>query len=156
MQLRHPNIISLHGVCLENGNYALILEYMENKSLYALHKRDMNLPWYPNKWQIACDISAGMSYLHSMNVLHRDMKSPNILLDSTYRAKISDFGMARVKDDICSSVVSSTQNSGTIRWNAPEQLDLDNPARPSKMADIYSLGLTLWEIYSEKIPYYNK
>lgn len=151
---RHPNIVVLHGACDENGHYALILEYMPRKSLYDLHRREENLPWYPQRWQIALDVCHAISYLHSVNIIHRDMKSLNVLIDEHYRAKVSDFGMAKVKTDSSSSNQSSAPKLGTARWRAPEMISPDKPTKPNKLTDIYALGLVLWELYSQKVPFY--
>lgn len=151
---RHPNIVVLHGACDENGHYALILEFMPRKSLYDLHRREENLPWYPQRWQIALDICHAMSYLHCINIIHRDLKSLNVLIDEHFRAKVSDFGMAKVKTDSSSSNQSAAPKLGTARWRAPEMISPDKPTRPNKLTDIYALGLVLWELYSQKVPFH--
>jgi len=99
---------------------------------------------------VAIDIVSGVNYLHSRNIIHSDLKSPNILLDEKYRAKITDFGVSKIKETM-KSTVAGPGNAGTVRWQAPELWEKD--AKTEKSSDIYSLGTVLWEIYSHEIPF---
>jgi len=103
-----------------------------------------------HKYQIVKDIISGVEYLHKRNIIHADLKSPNIMLNQQYRAKITDFGVSKIKTTL-KSTVAGPGNAGTVRWQAPELGD-DN-VKTSKMTDIYSLGTVLWEVYSGEIPY---
>lgn len=83
-----PNVVRLYGVCAEIGHYAMVMEYMAKGSLYqVLHNTEEALPWNPVRWQIAIDMGKGLAYLHGQQVLHRDLKSLNVLLDEHYRTK---------------------------------------------------------------------
>jgi serine/threonine protein kinase len=110
------------------------------------------MPWFPLRWNIALDIAKGLNYLHSKNIIHQDLKSMNILIDKDWKAKISDFGLATIKSTITVSMTSLNKNKiGSIRWNAPELFK--RGTKRSKETDVYSFGMTLWEISSRKIPF---
>jgi sterile alpha motif and leucine zipper containing kinase AZK len=96
-QCQYPNIINLYGIVTETGHHALVMEYMPKGSLRGvLNDKSQELSW-ETRWLIAIDIAKGLSYLHSKNILHRDLKSLNILLGNDYHAKICDFGLAKIK-----------------------------------------------------------
>ncbi len=150
-QCQFPNIVRLYGVCTEPGHYAMVMEYLPQKSLRHRLQDEKEFLWR-QRWQIAVDMAQGLAYLHSRKILHRDLKSLNILLDANHHAKISDFGLAKVKLEINSS--SSTKNnkaSGSVRWRAPELFKRSAVATP--MTDVYSLGMILWEIVTRQLPF---
>src|SRR6185437_8723456 len=98
------------------------------------------------------DMASGLAYLHSRSILHRDVKSLNVLLDDYGKAKLTDFGLSRTKDETKSKDLLSTKQAvGTIQWMAPE-LFSRNPNYTQK-SDIYSFGMTLWELVARRIPY---
>jgi hypothetical protein len=104
-------------------------------------------PWELVK-RVSCGAARGMAYLHSGNppVLHRDLKSANLLLDESYTTKVCDFGLSRLK----AQARSMTGNCGTVQWMAPEVLanrDYD------EKADVYSYGIIVWELLSRECPY---
>jgi hypothetical protein len=90
-----------------------------------------------------------MRYLHSHRIIHRDLKSPNVLLDERLLPKIADFGLSRFVTD-CTSPAPMTGNLGTPMWMAPEIVDNRPYGFP---VDVYAFGMVLWEMYTEKIPY---
>ncbi len=99
----------------------MVMEYLPKGSLYqVLHDSKETLPWNPIRWDIAIDVGKGLSYLHSQNIVHRDLKSLNVLLDDQYRAKITDFGLAKIKLETNSTTTKTKQGMGTTRWRAPE------------------------------------
>lgn len=100
-------IIQLHGVCTEPGHYGIVMEYMPQKSLRHRLQNEKEIPWL-QRWQIAVNVAEGLAYLHGRNIVHRDLKSANILLDDHGRAKICDFGLAKVKVEINSSTAMKT------------------------------------------------
>lgn len=104
-------------------------------------------PWVLVK-RVACGAARGMTYLHSGTppVLHRDLKSANILLDDSYTAKVCDFGLSRLK----AQERSMTGNCGTVQWMAPEVLANQRYAEP---ADVYSFGTIVWEMLTGECPY---
>jgi len=94
-----------------------------------------------------------MNFLHSCSpkVLHRDLKSQNILLDSDMHAKVADFGLSKLTSDDISTM---TTNLGTVQWTAPEILQ--GEVHYSTAVDIYSYGIVMWEVSTGRIPYSDK
>ena len=123
---------------------------MVRGSLYDLLKNNSKegLPW-SIRLKIAKDICAGLAYLHDQHILHRDMKSHNVLLDGSLHAKLSDFGLAQVKSE--STRQSSGNVAGTLPWMAPELFD--RGAKSTEASDVYALGMVLWEMSSYNTPF---
>ena len=148
-QCRFPNIIGLYGICDEQGHKGLVMEYMPKGSLRAvLEDKKEEINW-DRRWTMAIDIGNGLNYLHSDNILHRDLKSLNILLDINYCAKICDFGLSKIKLETSSSNTKS--KTGTVRWRAPETFK--RGFKPANSMDVYSYGMVLWEIASRELPF---
>ena len=130
--------------------YLIVAEYVPRGSLYnAL----MHLPNAPvltgtDKTRIAMGIACGMASLHAQDIIHRDLKSMNILLDSKLLPKICDFGVARFMGDAEGRVVS--QRIGTYHWMAPELFTSQNY---DNKVDVYAYGMILWEMIAEQIPF---
>jgi len=147
-QLHHPNILNLYGACLEATSPFLVMQYCPfgNMCDYLVEHPETN------RVDILYDIVAGMTYLHNKGVVHADLKGANILIYKGI-ALVADFGLSAIIDGIQSrSVLSSMAASvrGTPQWMAPE-CHQEEP--PRKASDVYSLGLTMWEAFSGKIPY---
>lgn len=148
--LQHRNIVSLCGVSwYELQNLCAILEYMEAGDLNeVLEKNRERFTWQHEKISIAMDIAEGLVYLHSLRpvVVHRDLKSKNVLLDCEYHAKLSDFGVSR------ETLINETMTLGvgTLLWTAPEIIE---GKKYSEKADIYSLGVVLSEMDTCEIPF---
>ena len=153
--LHHSNVIHLCGACLDPGHYSLVMEYMPKGSLYkVLHNSSEPLPW-PQRWQIAYDVARGILHLHQHNpeILHRDLKSLNVLLDANYVAKVSDFGLSKAKTETRSTtkMVIGNNSCGTLLWSAPELFGLE--PKTSKASDVYAFAIILWEIAARATPY---
>jgi len=147
-QLQSPNIVHLFGACFEQNHYSIVMEYFPNGDLSTYLSKNNNIPW-KTRYQIASDITSGLSYLHKKGIIHADLKSLNILLDQNYCAKITDFGVSKLR--LTSQTVAGPHNAGSARWMAPE---LWEPlSKSNKSSDIYSLGMVLWELTSYKIPF---
>lgn len=145
-KLRHGNVVSFLGASIAAPKLAIILEFMPGGSLYrAIHRRRRNnlgpFPLLKSLW-IAFGIAKGMTYLHSQYpvIIHRDLKSPNILLGTNVReVKITDFGLSRLRV----KTYVNTGPGGTPEWMAPELLRQD-PF--DEQSDVYSFGVILWEL----------
>lgn len=145
-KLSHGNVVSFLGASITAPKLAIILEFMPGGSLYrAIHRRRRNnlgsFPLLKSLW-IAYGIAKGMTYLHSQYpvIIHRDLKSPNILLGTNVReVKITDFGLSRLRV----KTYVNTGPGGTPEWMAPELLRQDPFEEQS---DVYSFGVILWEL----------
>jgi serine/threonine protein kinase len=144
-KLRSDYLVQFYGYCL-SPKYCLVMEYMPEGSLYQLLHSNKPLDWGV-RYQISMQMSLGLEFLHEKDILHRDIKSLNVLLKNG-QAKLSDFGQSKIK--IASSSSNSASSIGTVRWKAPELFDGEKYTQKS---DIYSLGMTFWEIASGQIPF---
>merc|ERR1711916_36494 len=148
----HANLVFLVGTGDDPPKLCIVTEYCSNGSLFdALQKR--RIRFAPSlKHSIATDIARGMAALHTMTppVLHRDLKSLNVLLDAAWNAKICDFGLSKLK---FTSVQSNRSPVGTAQWMAPETAQSPVYGLP---ADVYSFGVVLWELAHEAVPFSEK
>ena len=147
--LRHPNIILLYGICIEATKCAMVMEFMANGSLYDVLKNPAELPW-SRRLSLALEITAGLVYLQGKQIIHRDLKSLNILVDDRMHAKVSDFGLSKIK---LTTASMTKGGGGTTQWEAPELFD-EAPNSPA--TDVYATGIVFWEIAARKVPYEGK
>ena len=148
-RLRHPNIIMLYGICIEPLKVAMVMEFMASGSLYDVLKNPAALPW-SLRLSIALDLVSGLLYLHTQHIIHRDLKSLNILVDDRMHAKVSDFGLSKIK---LTTASMTRGGGGTTHWEAPELFD---EAANTYATDVYATGIVFWEIAARKIPYEGK
>ncbi|KAL6520961.1 hypothetical protein OROGR_017530 [Orobanche gracilis] len=150
-QIRHPNLVKLFGYCLEDDQRLLVYEFMPKGSVEN-HLFRRGSYFQPLSWslrmKIALDAAKGLAFLHSdeIKVIYRDFKTSNILLDSNYNAKLSDFGLARDGPTDDRSHVS-TRVMGTYGYAAPEYLSTGHLTAKS---DVYTFGVVLLEILTGK------
>ncbi|XP_062095701.1 probable LRR receptor-like serine/threonine-protein kinase At1g53430 [Humulus lupulus] len=150
--LQHPNLVKLHGCCIEGKQLLLVYEYMENNSL-------ANILFSPEEGQVKVDlntrqricigIARGLAFLHeesAIKIVHRDIKATNILLDKDLSPKISDFGLAKLNDEEENTHIS-TRVAGTIGYMAPEYALW---GYLTDKADVYSFGVMAMEIVAGK------
>lgn len=148
-RLNHRNLVRLLGFCEDCNEYALIYEYMNNGSLHDhLHNPQSNdtMSW-PTRIQVALDAARGIEYLHVFAdppIIHRDIKSSNILLDATWTAKVSDFGLSLMGPQENMSHLS-LHAAGTVGYIDPEYFRLQQLTTKS---DVYSFGVLLLELLS--------
>lgn len=151
--LRHPNIVLFMGAVTEPPNLSIVTEYLSRGSLHRLLHRPgaREVLDERRRLNMAHDVAKGMNYLHKRNppIVHRDLKSPNILVDKKYTVKICDFGLSRLK---AHTFLSSKSAAGTPEWMAPEVLR-DEPS--NEKSDVYSFGVILWELASLQQPWGN-
>ncbi|KAL8152177.1 hypothetical protein V2J09_009937 [Rumex salicifolius] len=148
-QLRHPNLVRLIGYCLESDNRLLVYEYLPRGSLenHLFRKTIQPIPW-ATRMHIAIGVARGLSFLHSVdaNVIYRDIKASNILLDLDYNPKLSDFGLARAGPTGDKSHVS-TRIIGTRGYAAPEYVATGHLTPKN---DVYGFGVVLLELLTGK------
>ncbi|XP_062087057.1 serine/threonine-protein kinase RIPK-like isoform X1 [Humulus lupulus] len=144
--LRHPHLVKLIGYCCEEEYRLLVYEYMPKGSLeHQLFTRyNVPLPW-STRMKIALGAAKGLAFLHGYKqpAIHRDFKPANILLDSDYTPKLSDFGLAKDPDSEDEGTVVSTPIMGTEGYAAPEYI---KKGRLTAMIDVYSFGVVLLEL----------
>ncbi|KAH9745800.1 putative LRR receptor-like serine/threonine-protein kinase [Citrus sinensis] len=149
---QHPNLVKLYGCCVEGNQLLLVYEYMKNNCLSrAIFGKDtenrLKLDW-PTRKKICIGIARGLAYLHEdsrIKIVHRDIKTSNVLLDKDLNAKISDFGLAKLYEEDKTHI--STRIAGTIGYMAPEYA---MRGYLTSKADVYSFGVVTLEIVSGK------
>ncbi|ESQ49377.1 hypothetical protein EUTSA_v10020142mg [Eutrema salsugineum] len=147
--LRHPNVLLFMGAVTSPPRLCIVSEFLPRGSLFRLlQKRTSKLDWR-RRIHMALDIARGMNYLHCCNppIIHRDLKSSNLLVDRNWTVKVADFGLSRIKHE---TYLTSKSGKGTPQWMAPEVLRNESADEKS---DIYSFGVVLWELATEKIPW---
>ncbi|KAJ6938730.1 hypothetical protein NC651_005232 [Populus alba x Populus x berolinensis] len=167
-KLDHPNVTKFVGASMGTSNLKIpskssssdgvnsppsraccvVVEYLPGGTLkkFLIRNRRKKLA-FKIVIQLALDLSRGLSYLHSKKIVHRDVKTENMLLDATRTLKIADFGVARVE---AQNPRDMTGETGTLGYMAPEVLD----GKPyNRKCDVYSFGICLWEIYCCDMPY---
>ncbi|KAI3900356.1 hypothetical protein MKW92_035691 [Papaver armeniacum] len=146
-RLLHPNIVQFIAACKKPPVYCIITEYMSQGTLrmYLNKKQPYSLST-ETILRLALDISRGMQYLHSQGVMHRDLKSNNLLLNDEMRVKVADFGTSCLE----TQCRASKGNMGTYRWMAPEMIK-EKPY--TKKVDVYSFGIVLWELTTALLPF---
>ncbi|KAE8692692.1 L-type lectin-domain containing receptor kinase IX.1 [Hibiscus syriacus] len=143
-RLRHKNLVKLVGWCHEKGELILVYEFMANGSLDSHLFKGKSLLTWDVRFKIMHGLASALLYLHEEGdhcVLHRDIKASNIMLDSSFNAKLGDFGLARLVDHAKGS--QTTQLAGTMGYMAPECI---SSGKASKESDVYSLGVVALEI----------
>ncbi|XP_072991943.1 LRR receptor-like serine/threonine-protein kinase RPK2 [Typha latifolia] len=148
-RLRHPNLVTLIGYHLSESETFLIYNYLPGGNLERfIQERSKRLMDWRMLHKIALDVARALAYLHDScvpRILHRDVKPSNILLDNDYNAYLSDFGLARLLGN--SETHATTGVAGTFGYVAPEYA---MTCRVSDKADVYSYGVVLMELVSDK------
>ncbi|KAI3408099.1 uncharacterized protein J3R85_020430 [Psidium guajava] len=147
-QVQHKNIVRFIGACTKPPHFCIVTEYMPGGSLYSYLHKNHNVLKLPQLLKFAIDVCEGMEYLHKSNIIHRDLKTANLLMDNHNVVKVADFGVARFQ----SQGGVMTAETGTYRWMAPEVI---NHQRYDEKADVFSFAVVLWELITAKIPYEN-
>ncbi|KAG5246997.1 leucine-rich repeat receptor protein [Salix suchowensis] len=151
-KIRHKNIVKLWCCCTNRDYKLLVYEYMPNGSLGdLLHSNKGGLLDWPTRYKIVVDAAEGLSYLHHdcvPPIVHRDVKSNNILLDGDFGARVADFGVAKVVDST-GKPKSMSVIAGSCGYIAPEYA---YTLRVNEKSDIYSFGVVILELVTGKRP----
>ena len=148
-KLNHPNIVTVHDFGRRDNLYYLLMEFVDGLNLRELTREEklsaeMALQLVPQ----LCD---ALQFAHDNGVVHRDIKPENLLLDATGRIKIADFGLAKLTDGNVNGTLTRTQQvMGTFNYMAPEQRE--RPTEVDHRADIYSLGVVIYELLTGELP----
>ncbi|CAI9267719.1 unnamed protein product [Lactuca saligna] len=148
-KLRHPNILLFMGCVTSPPHLSIVTEFLPRGSLFRILQRNTTRLDWKRRLHMAMDIARGMNYLHHCKppIIHRDLKSSNLLVDKNWTVKVGDFGLSRVKHH---TYLKTKSGRGTPQWMAPEILRNEEADEKS---DVYSYGVVLWEITTEKIPW---
>mmetsp|Transcript_19477 Transcript_19477/g.58856 ORF Transcript_19477/g.58856 Transcript_19477/m.58856 type:complete len:1008 (+) Transcript_19477:234-3257(+) len=140
-QLRHPNVVRCWGVVVGPPMRGIVLEHCSGGDVrHAL--QGLTPPGFFAR--VAEGVATGVAYMHSMGMLHRDLKSSNCLLDAGGQVKVSDFGLATLEDE------ATRGNIGTFRWMAPEVARREGS---SKSSDVYSFSMLMYELITHQVPF---
>lgn len=150
MDFKNDNIVRVFDHFKEGSSHYMVLEYVDGMSLDQLIKRQRFLS-SELSLTILLEASKALSYAHSMGVIHRDIKPGNILISKKGEIKLADFGIASSEEDEDSGLTREGMTLGTPCYMPPEQIE--NSKNVDKRADIYSMGVMLYEMVTGKKPY---
>uniref|UniRef100_K3Z4L8 non-specific serine/threonine protein kinase n=1 Tax=Setaria italica TaxID=4555 RepID=K3Z4L8_SETIT len=150
-RVHHKHLVSLVGYCISGGKRLLVYEFVPNNTLeFHLHGKDRPTMEWPTRLKIALGAAKGLAYLHEdchPKIIHRDIKSSNILLDFKFEAKVADFGLAKFTSDNNTHV--STRVMGTFGYLAPEYA---SSGKLTEKSDVFSFGVMLLELITGRRP----
>lgn len=151
-RVRHKHIVQLIGACTSPPKLGLVTEFMSHGSVhdYMMQKAKQGQALkLPMLLKVAGSVAQGLDYLHKNNIIHRDVKAANLLMDENDVVKVADFGVARVHESTSAGVL--TAETGTYRWMAPEVIAHKEYGHK---CDVYSYGILLWELVTNgAVPY---
>ncbi len=146
-KLTHPNIVPVFGFYDESGIRAIVMEYVEGETLEKLISRRGKLD-YKEALHILKQILAGVGYAHGKGFIHRDIKPSNIIINNDGIVKIMDFGISKAIFE--KGITKTGTKIGTILYMSPEQIRAEEP---TKQSDVYSIGITFYEMLVGKTPF---
>lgn len=150
-ELDSPFIIRYLGGSLTDN--ILVTEFMPNGDLrYAIMTQNPMVRWENRGGAILLDIARGLAFLHGQRFIHRDLKSPNILLSSDFRAKLADVGIARALAP-GRNQIDTLSIKFSLRWASPENFTEEDYTILSDRSDIYAFGVILWEVMTQSFPW---
>jgi serine/threonine-protein kinase len=147
-KLDHPNIVPVHDLFEHEGNWFIVMQYIEGMTLAKIIEREGPMPY--QRFAFICkQILSALSYAHRAGVTHRDIKPSNVILARDGTVKVTDFGLAKSEYHPALTVPSST--AGTLYYMSPEQVkDL---ATVDHRSDLYALGMTMYEMLTGRTPF---
>ena len=147
-KLTHPNIVPVYGITEENRLFGIVMEYVEGETLERMIGRKGRIGII-DSLKIIQQILSGVSYAHSKGFVHRDLKPSNIILNTDGVAKIMDFGISKSLNE-SKAITQTGMKIGTLLYMSPEQIKAQEPTNQS---DVYSIGITLYEMLCGKTPF---
>jgi WD40 repeat protein/serine/threonine protein kinase len=150
-RLRHPNIVQVHDFNIDGETYYMVMEYLIGETLQARLKRlnsEHRYMPYPEVIRFCTQLCGAVGYAHNHELIHRDIKPANIMLDVNGQAILMDFGIVKIIGGEYHTATGAT--IGTAMYMSPEQIRSE---RSDERSDIYSLGVTLYEMISGRAPY---
>ncbi|KAE9595236.1 hypothetical protein Lal_00009276 [Lupinus albus] len=150
-RVHHRHLVSLVGYCISKHQRLLVYDYLPNDTLhYHLHGENRPVLDWPTRVKVAAGAARGIAYLHEdchPRIIHRDIKSSNILLDQNFEARVSDFGLAKLALDTYTHI--TTRVMGTFGYMAPEYA---TSGKLTEKSDVYSFGVVLLELITGRKP----
>ena len=145
--LDHPNIVGIYDVGEDNGNYFIVMEYVEGQTLKSLIKRRGSLT-LPEVLDIMTQLTSGIAHAHQNGIIHRDIKPQNVLILDDGLIKIADFGIAHALNS--DELTQTNSVMGSVHYLPPEQA---NGEQSTFKSDIYSLGILMFELLTGHVPF---
>jgi len=149
-KLADPNIVSIYDLRQENDQWYIVMEYIDGPTLADLIKKRKGLSVFDSV-AVLKQLLRAIGHAHQGNIIHRDIKPNNIMLNSDGVVKITDFGLS--KDQSVSRNTMTVQSGGTLYYMSPEHVK--GFSFTDKRSDIYSLGMTFYEMLTGKVPFQN-
>ena len=148
--LRHPNVLLFLGTSFRAPDWYVVTELCARGSLLDLLRDEAVEINTPRMYQLILDAAKGINFLHCSNIIHRDLKSANLLVTDSFAVKVADFGVSRTIGASSVHTTALTGQLGTTPWTAPEML---RGQRYTEKIDVYSFAICLWEIATRSTPY---
>ncbi|HET6879423.1 MAG TPA: serine/threonine-protein kinase, partial [Pirellulales bacterium] len=146
--LKHPNVVRCFGGGRQGSEIYLVMELVAGGSIAGMIRRRGRLSW-ESAIDYALQVCDGLAYAHEWGIVHRDLKSANLLLTKEGQVKIADFGIARVQ--FGKKLTAARHTVGTMAYIAPEQIRGEPPI--SHRTDLYTLGCVMFEMLTGKLPF---
>ena len=143
--LEHPNIVNIYDVGSEEGLHYIVMEYVEGITLKTYIEKKGQLS-FKEAVSIAIQVARGIEAAHNKQIIHRDIKPQNIMISTEGKVKVMDFGIARA----ASSNTINSSVMGSVHYSSPEQV---RGGYSDEKSDIYSLGITLYEMVTGRVPF---
>jgi serine/threonine protein kinase len=153
-RLRHPNIVTLYDFIEEKGHFYIVMEYVAGKTLSEIIKEAGGPLSHNEIMAVFQQVLAGIGHAHSLGIVHRDLKPGNIMINEEGEVKITDFGIARLLGNNLETTLTTTGlGIGSPYYMSPEQVLASKDHPITGACDIYSLGITLYQMVTGKLPF---